>query len=175
MTSLDATNAERDALRQRQGAGARYDADNAPASDLLHARRGAANFARHLNSLTDAMLAGLSSGAQAGWTRAHVVADISYQARSLAIALSGLSKPLSPDEATWSADVALAATLPPRALRHLYAHTDVHLNVEFRDLSDENWDAVISYGAYKNVPVRSLPDLRAKSIWRAAYDLGAEP
>ena len=48
--------AEVTALRQRQGAGARYDAPNAPHDDLLLARRGAAYFARQLNRLDDTAL-----------------------------------------------------------------------------------------------------------------------
>lgn len=48
--------AAREALKARQGKGARYDAPNAPAEDLLLARRGTAHFARKLMELPDAEL-----------------------------------------------------------------------------------------------------------------------
>jgi hypothetical protein len=34
----------------------------------------------------------------------------------------------------------MTVTLPARALRFLYTHSDIHLNVEFRDLSSSQWD-----------------------------------
>ena len=162
--------AARAALRARQGTGARYDAASAPQADLLAARRGAAYFARHLNQMSDAALEGPSL--IKGRTRAHIVAEISHQARAIAITLSSLRKPLPPDEAAWRPDIALAATLPPRALRHLFAHSDVHLNVEFRDVTEPDWAGRLSLGDQAPVLVSSLPALRAASIWRAAYNLG---
>jgi maleylpyruvate isomerase len=54
-------------LRERQGAGARYDSPIAPARDLLWARRGTAYFARKLNELSDSELDAPSR--VAGWSR----------------------------------------------------------------------------------------------------------
>lgn len=70
------------ALRVRQGGGARYDAETAPHDDLLQARRGTAYFARKLNELSDVDLSGPSH--LPGWTRAHIVSQTSYHARTLA-------------------------------------------------------------------------------------------
>ena len=162
--------AARAALRARQGKGARYDAANAPQADLLAARRGAAYFARHLNQMSDAALE--SPSLIQGRSRAHIVAEISHQARAIAITLSSLRKPLSPDEAAWTPDAASAVTLPPRALRHLFAHSDVHLNVEFRDLTEPDWVGCVSLGDQAPILVSSIPALRAASIWRAAFYLG---
>lgn len=159
------------AFKLRQCKGARFDAASAPAAELLLARRGAAYFARQLNSIVDTDLQ--SPALRQGWTRAQIVADVSCQARGLAIALRALHGPLSQEETMWEPDIANAATLPPRALRYLYAHSDTHLNVELRDLTNENWDNVISFGTSKDIAVRDLPILRAKSIWTSAYLLGA--
>lgn len=171
MTGLSETDlADRAALLARQGGGARYDASNAPAEDLLLARRGTAYFARKLNDLPDSKL-GMDS-LVSGWTRRHVIADISYHARTLAIALKGIRETLTAEEANWEPDVALAATLPARALRHLYAHSVVHLNVEFRDLKESDWDQSISLPTGLSVPIRNLPFLRGQTVWRGAMSLG---
>ncbi|MBP7002177.1 maleylpyruvate isomerase family mycothiol-dependent enzyme [Amaricoccus sp.] len=74
--------AAREALRARQGAGARYAAAAAPARELAWARRGTAYFARKLRELTEAELTGPSL--LPGWTRAHVIAHVGYNARALA-------------------------------------------------------------------------------------------
>jgi len=170
MSLTETDRSAREALRARQGAGARYDAPNAPAGDLLLARRGAAFFARKLNELSDADFDGPSL--RGGWSRRHLIADVSYRARAMAIALKSLREDLTDEEAEWRPDVALAATLPVRALRYLYEHSDVHLNVEFRDLSDEGWDGEVRIGEGAPVAVNTLPLLRAREIWRAAVDLG---
>lgn len=162
--------AAREALRVRQGDGARYDALNAPAEDLLLARRGAAYFARKLNELSDAELS--ESSQVTGWTRRHLIADISYRARAMAIALKGIRDGLGPEEAGWEPDVEHAATLPARALRHLYAHSDIHLNVEFRDLKSSDWDRSISWMGGVPTPIRDLPLMRAATVWFGAVDLG---
>jgi maleylpyruvate isomerase len=112
----------RDALRARQGAGARYDAPVAPHDQLLLARRGAAFFARVLNELTDRELDAPS--ACDGLSRRHIVSEVS----------------LSEDEEAWQPNMPMTVTLPARALRFLYTHSDIHLNVEFRDLSSSQWD-----------------------------------
>ncbi len=160
--------AARAALRARQGAGARYDAETAPAEELLLARRGAAFFARKLNELRDDDFAGPSR--RVGWTRACLVAEISFRARQMAIALKSLREDLTGEEAAWAPDIDLAVTLPVRALRGLFHHSDVHLNVEFRDLSPEGWKRELEIGG-KTIPVRNLPLLRAHDLWHGAIDL----
>lgn len=165
-TDLDAARAD---LRARQGAGARYDAEAAPADELLLARRGAAFFARKLNELPDAEFADPSR--IAGRSRAHIAADVSFRARTMAIALKGMREGLTAEEAGWRPDLELAVTLPVRAIRNLYYHSDVHLNVEFRDLSDAHWQAEVTLGDIE-VPVRDLPRLRARHVWLGALALG---
>lgn len=170
MMSLTQTDkAAREALRARQGKGARYDAPNAPAEDLLLARRGTSYFARKLMELDDPDL--YQPSAIAGLTRAHVVAKISYNARFLALALDTLIQGGDPQHAPLP-ELDLAATLPARALRHLFKHSEVHLNVCWRDLTADQWDQVVTLPDGTKAAVRTLPGLRSKSIWQAAIDLG---
>ncbi len=159
----------REALRQRQGKGARYDAPNAPAEDLLIARRGVAYFARKLVELKDEEL--YQPSAKDGLSRAHIVARVSYAARSQALALEALGKQ---DVAAGAmlelrqfGDLDLAATLPARALRHLFHHAQVHLNVCWRDLDTEQWEVPV--GRYTTV--RHLPAIQAGELWYGALDL----
>lgn len=162
--------AARDILRARQGEGARYDAENAPHDDLLLARRGTAYFARKLNELTDDALG--DAALRDGWSRRHLVAHVSLQARELAIALKALREPLIAEELEWCPDLALAATLPAHALRHLFEHSAKHLDVEWRDLPAERWDTVLTHVQDSTVCARATPILRAREIWRAAIELG---
>ncbi|WP_425098719.1 maleylpyruvate isomerase N-terminal domain-containing protein [Tropicibacter sp. S64] len=162
--------AARAALRARQGAGARYDADTAPHDDLLLARRGTAYFARRLTMLSDAALD--EASLLPGIGRRHLIAQISYQARELALALKALRAPLVPEEAEWRPDVALAATLPARALRHLFDHAVKHLDVEWRDLPGAAWDRDVRLLSGESLSARETARRRAQTVWQAAIDLG---
>lgn len=172
MTQTD--EAARDALRARQGAGARYDAKAAPHAELLLARRGTAYFARRLNELTDDALGGAS--VRPGWSRRHLVAHVSYHARAIARlvegARTGVPQAMYPSAAARDAEVELGATLPARALRHLFEHSAKHLDVEWRDLPDAGWDAPVTTLDGGAFTARDTARLRAREVWRAAVDLG---
>lgn len=160
-------------LKARQGDGARYDAPSAPADDLLLARRGTAYFARYLNNLTDEELFGPSN--RPGVSRAYLVADVSYAARRQAMALGVLGGPADPgmdDEDPVFPTLDLAATLPARALRFLFHHAEVHLNVCWRDISDADWDRAVTLPDGQVLPTRALPLIRARHIWARAVELG---
>ena len=160
----------RAALRARQGAGARYEAATAPAQDLALARLGAAYFARKLNELSDAELAMLS--ARPGWTRARVAASVALQAREIAQAIED-ALGLESDEraATDRAALDLAETLPPRALRHLCAHADVHLAVVWRDVPEAGWAGQVAL-ARGTTDICATPRQRAIALWAGALALG---
>lgn len=160
-------------LRQRQGAGARYDSPAAPARDLLWARRGTAYFARHLNALSDSELDAPSR--IPGWARRHVVAHVGYHARGLArlveAARNGSWEEKLAEPETQIEDVEFGATLPAHALRYLFRHAEVHLNVEWRDLDEAGWHARVRALDGQIVPIRNTPWLRAREIWLRALDL----
>ncbi len=158
----------RAALRARQGAGARYDAPTAPAEDILLARRGTAFFARKLSELADdALFAPVNTGSE---TPAHVVARVSYAARLEALALEALTKGTVFVPPATLPSIALAATLPAHALRHLFHHSQVHLNVCWRDLPETLWNPGVTL--HDGTPVQDLPKLRAIAIWHGAIALG---
>lgn len=156
-------------LRARQGAGARYDAPSAPAEDLLLARRGTAFFARKLMELDDSGL--FQPSAVPGLTRAHVVAKVSYAARAHALAFDMLTGADTGDYDP-NLDIGLATTFPARALRHLFKHSEVHLNVCWRDLSSVQWDQTVTLPDGTGAVARMLPLRRAAMIWQSAIDLG---
>lgn len=168
--SLERARAE---LRARQGAGARYDSPNAPARELAWARSGTAYFARKLVELEDEDLAGPSL--LPGWTRAHLVAHVGYNARALTRlcewARTGVETPMYVSTEARNAEIADGATLPARALRHLFEHSEVHLNVEWRDLTDEAWDAPVRTAQGRTVPARETAWMRTREVWIHAVDL----
>lgn len=165
--------AARTALRARQGKGARYDSPSAPAGPLALARLGTAYFARRLNELTGAELDAPSLAP--GWSRRHVVAHIGFQARGLArlveAARQGWPQEVLQEPGAQNEDVAFGATLPDHALRYLFHHSEVHLNVEWRDLSAEGWAASVRTLEGCPVAVAQTPLMRAAAIWLAAVDL----
>jgi len=71
-------------------------------------------------------------------------------------------------------DVALASTLPPHALRHLFKHSEVHLNVEWRDLPDAGWGASVGTLDGGLVRIADIPLMRAREVWQRAADLDSK-
>lgn len=168
MSGLDQARAD---LWARQGAGARRDAPEAPAAALALARLGTAFFARKLTELTDGAL--YHPSAVTGWRRAHVICDLAYHARAISrqieAASAGLAVPPVPD---LTDEVALGATLPPRALRHLFDHAAIHLNVVWRDLPAAGWQAVGAAATGRLRPLSETPQEQARRLWTRALDLG---
>lgn len=163
------TQADREALVARQGGGARYDAAEAPGDDLLLARRGTAYFSRLLNGLVDADLMESS--------RAEVVSRVGYQARGLsrlmAWARTGQEMPEHESATAQRAEVALGVSLPARALRGLFQHAAVHLDVEWRDLPGVAWDTRLHRLDGTEITAREVPIIRAEMVWQAALELDA--
>ncbi|WP_418591480.1 hypothetical protein [Ponticoccus sp. (in: a-proteobacteria)] len=147
----------RAALRARQGAGARYDAPEAPADALLRMRRGNAAVARLIDALPDSALSGQI---------AETIATLGYHARACTRLLAG--QPMWESAAQRDAEQALGATLPPRALRALFAHTARHLDVDMRDLPGPAWSDLLPDGT----ATQTLPDRHARLLWRASLSLG---
>lgn len=163
----------KEALRQRLGGGARYDAALAPAQELAWARHGTAYFARRLNELTDAELD--MPAFLPRQLRRHVVAMVGYQARELALAVEAARTGVAPQEASpedWREQAEMGATLPARALRNLFDHADVHLNVEWRDLGNADWQKSVTLDDSRMMPLARTPWLRARAIWVHAVDMG---
>ena len=161
-------------LRRRQGAGLREDAPDAPHAELALARLGTAFFARRLVRLDDAGLAGPSL--LPGWSRAALVAHVGYNARALtrlvAWAETGVETPMYASPRQRALEIERGASLPPRALRALFAHSEVHLNVAWRDLPSAAWDAEVVTAQGRTVPARETAWMRTREVWVHAVDLG---
>lgn len=140
---------------------------------LLQARRGTAFFARKLNELTDAELDGDSL--LPGWTRRHVVAHVAYNARAIARliewAATGLETPMYSSPGARNHEIEFGATLSPIALRHLFDHSAVHLNVEWRDLPAEAWHHKVKTAQGRTVPAEETVWMRTREVWLHAVDL----
>ena len=140
---------------------------------LLQARRGTAFFARKLNELTDAELDGDSL--LPGWTRRHLTAHIGYNARAIARlvewAATGVETPMYASPEARNHEINFGATLSPIALRHLFDHSAVHLNVEWRDLPAEAWHHKVKTAQGRTVPAGETVWMRTREVWIHAVDL----
>lgn len=140
---------------------------------LLQARRGTAFFARKLNELSDAELDGKSL--LPGWTRRHVAAHIGYNARAIARlvewAATGVENPMYPSKEVRDQEIDFGATLSPIALRNLFDHSAVHLNVEWRDLPANAWHHKVKTIQGRLVPAEETIWMRTREVWVHAVDL----
>ena len=154
---------------------ARHDQTTDPVllEGLLQARRGTAFFARKLNELTDAELDGDSL--LPGWTRRHVVAHVGYNARAVARlvewAATGVETPMYPSVEVRNHEIDFGATLSPIALRNLFDHSAVHLNVEWRDLPADSWHHKVKTVQGRTVPAEETVWMRTREVWVHAVDL----
>ncbi|KQU86382.1 hypothetical protein ASD00_31320 [Ensifer sp. Root31] len=171
--SIDEEDNARSQLRARQGQGARYDAASAPHADLALVRRGTAYFARKLRDLADRDFHGPSL--LPGRTRAHVVAEVGYRARAFARLVestrTGNGTPIYESTSSRDEEITFGGTLPAGALRYLFDHAEVHLNVEWRDLGDAQWDQWATDDSGRPRCIRQTPWFRASEIWISAVDL----
>lgn len=154
---------------------ARHDlvVDPALAAGLLTARRGTAYFARALAELPDDAFGRPS--VLSGWTRAHVVAHVGYNARALTRLLewarTGVETPMYANPDHREQEIQEGATLTPTALRHLVSHTNIHLDVEWRDLPTAAWSAVVRTAQGRTVPASQTVWMRTREVWIHAVDL----
>ena len=154
---------------------ARHDQTTDPVllDGLLQARRGTAFFARKLNELTDAELDGDSL--LPGWTRRHVVAHVGYNARAVARlvewAATGVETRMYPSVEVRNHEIDFGATLSPIALRNLFDHSAVHLNVEWRDLPADAWHHKVKTVQGRTVPAEETVWMRTREVWVHAVDL----
>ena len=142
-------------------------------NQLLLARRGTAFFARQLNQLPDAGLDGCSL--LPGWTRRHVIAHVGYNARAIARlvewARTGIEMPMYDSIDARDTEINFGATLSPIALRHLFDHSAVHLNVEWRDLEPSSWLTEVKTIQGREIMASETVWMRTREVWLHAIDL----
>jgi maleylpyruvate isomerase len=68
-------------------------------------------------------------------------------------------------------DIEFGATLSPIALRHLFDHSAVHLNVEWRDLPADAWRHLVKTAQGRVVPAEETVWMRTREVWLHAVDL----
>jgi maleylpyruvate isomerase len=143
-------------------------------SGLLLARRGQAYFSRKLNELSDAEFD--EPSLLPDWSRRHVIAHVGLNARALTRltewAATGTETPMYSSPTERNDEIAVAATLPPQALRNLSDHAAIHLNVEWRDLQPEAWSNEVRTIMGRVVPVSETVWMRTREVWIHAVDLG---
>lgn len=68
-------------------------------------------------------------------------------------------------------EIEFGATLPPIALRHVFDHSAVHLNVEWRDLPEDAWHHKVTTAQGRVVPAEETVWMRTREVWIHAVDL----
>jgi len=154
---------------------ARHDQVDDPglAASLLTARRGTAYFSRKLAELSDDDFDAPSP--LPGWSRRHIIAHVGYNARALTRliewAATGIETPMYASPEQRAREIEDGVTLKPIALRHLVSHSNVHLNVEWRDLPTDAWSNTVRTAQGRTVPASETPWMRSREVWIHAVDL----
>lgn len=130
---------------------------------------GTAFFLRQLDRLPDDRIQEASLIPE--WSRAMVAADVGYRARALGRLLNGDDD--YPNAEYRLKEVVYGASLAPRALRHLVAHSAMQLRVLIRDLPPERWDSPRETVSGERLTNRDIPWLRARNVWLHAVNLRA--
>jgi len=140
---------------------------------LLLARRGQAYFSRKVNELSDDELDRPSL--LPGWSRRHLIGHVGLNARALtrltAWAATGVETPMYESPGQRLEEIELAATLPAQALRNLSDHAAIHLTVEWRDLTDGQWQHEVRTAQGRVVPASETVWMRTREVWIHAVDL----
>ena len=111
-----------------------------------------------------------------GWTRAHVVAHVGYNARALTRlvewARTGIVTPMYASADTRNEEIALGSTLGVPALRNLLLHSSVHLESAWDSLPEAKWTYPVFTAQGREVPVSETLWLRIREVWIHGVDLG---
>jgi maleylpyruvate isomerase len=142
-------------------------------SALLTARRGTAFFGRKLDELSDDELAAPSL--LPGWTRAHVIAHVGYNARAIerliGWANTGVETPMYSSRQARNEEIEHGATLSPVELRDLHEQSAHHLDVAWRDTPQEAWGHEVKTAQGRTVPATETVWWRTREVWIHAVDL----
>lgn len=135
-------------------------------------QQGATAFLARLDDLSDAAFGADSS--LPGWTNAHLVAHVGYNAKALSRlvhwAKTGVETPMYTSREARNAEIADGAKLPASELRALVHDTDEQLGADLTVLS--SWDAKIVTAQGRRVPATEIPWMRAREVWIHGVDLG---
>lgn len=109
------------------------------------------------------------------WTVAHLAAHVAYNANALCNlmhwAATGEETPMYSSPQARGEEIARGATLIPDAIRNLHDHTLVRLDVAWRDLPEEAWQAEVKTAQGRTVPASETLWMRTREVWLHAVDL----
>lgn len=111
-----------------------------------------------------------------GWSRRHVIAHVSYNARGICRLLSwartGIETPAYASAEARAREIEEGASLSPATLRDLCKDSAARLDEEWRDLPREAWRAEITVQG-RAVPASSTLWRRTREVWLHAVDLNS--
>lgn len=156
---------------------ARHDLATDPqvVQDLATVRLGTSFFRRALDQVSDDDLDGPSL--LPAWDRRHLVAHVGYNARAVARlvdwAATGVETPMYSSPQARAEEIELGSTLNPEALRNLCEHAAIDLDVRWRDLPAERWQARVVTAQGRDVPASETVWMRTREVWLHAVDLAS--
>lgn len=156
---------------------ARHDlaTDHQVVQDLATVRLGTSFFRRALDQVSDDDLDGPSL--LPDWDRRHLVAHVGYNARAVARlvdwAATGVETPMYSSPQARSEEIELGSTLSSEALRNLCEHAAIDLDVRWRDLPDDRWQARVVTAQGRDVPAIETVWMRTREVWLHAVDLAS--
>lgn len=148
-------------------------------TDLADARQGQAFFDQKLRELgTDELQ---QPSLLPGWTRAHVIAHVGYNARALGRlvtwAETGIEYPMYESAEARNSEIDRGATLSEPELRQLSGDEAGQLDKVWRDLAEDRWEYQVKNAQGLTIPVSETVWMRSRELWLHALDLnnGARP
>lgn len=132
-------------------------------------------FLTALDRLSDADLA--KPIALDGWTRAHVLAHVHYNAEALrrlvSWAATGVETPMYPDPDARAAEIEAGAALPAAELRELVPRSAAALAADLADLPEPAWEHRVRTIRGRVIPAGEIPWMRVREVAVHAIDLDA--
>jgi len=140
---------------------------------LQLAHEGTAYFLRRLGELRDEEFPAASL--LPGWTRAHVVSHVGYNAlgltRLLRWAATGVETPMYESPEAREREIEEGARLGPEELRRLVSESATTLDAGWRELPDDAWNAEVRTVTGAPITAATTVWMRSREVWLHAVDL----
>lgn len=112
-----------------------------------------------------------------GWTRAHVVAHVAYNARALTRlvdwAATGTRNPMYESRATRDAEIETGSHLAAEELVRLSTTEALGLAAAWSALPEDRWDYQVRDGRDSPLAIKDALSLRSREVWMHLIDLDA--
>ncbi|GAA0514014.1 MULTISPECIES: maleylpyruvate isomerase family mycothiol-dependent enzyme [Streptomyces] len=142
-------------------------------ADLADARQGQAFFDQKFRELDIVELR--QASLLPGWTRAHVIAHVAYNARALgrlvAWAQSNIECPMYESADARNREIDLGATLSGPELLQLSADEAGQLDKAWRNLPKDRWEYHVKNAQGVSISVAETVWMRSRELWLHALDL----